>query len=53
MTYMGKESKKEWIYVYVDFPRGSDSKESLSLFMLMYTTHSLCCAVKLTLPTWL
>ena len=26
MAYMGKESKKEWIHVYVDFLGGSEVK---------------------------
>ena len=28
MTYMGKESEKQWIYAYLAFPSGLDSKES-------------------------
>ena len=28
MTHMGKESKKEWIYVYVGFPGNSVGKET-------------------------
>ena len=35
MTYMREKSKKEWMYVYVGFPRGPDSKESLSLFICL------------------
>ena len=27
MTYMGKESQKEWVYVYVGFPGGTSGKE--------------------------
>ena len=30
---MGKESKKEWIYVYVDVPAGVSGKEPTCQFM--------------------